>query len=200
LGSADSATGGLRGVYGPPDSAAGQLRGIYGPPQSPAPTPLSSTLAGSANSSTDNVPYVSLPGKAQEGQSLPEGVQASPIPGRPGYGRAMVNDRPAIVDMNGNRIVQFTDSPGQLSGVGPAQTSSSARRSSTLAGSSNSSTNYSPYSPYAPSGAQIGQSLPGGVATTPTPYGAGSGYGQVWINGRMVLFDRSNNRIMQILR
>ena len=44
-----------------------------------------------------------------EGQSLPQGVQATPMSDRPGYGRAMVNGRPAIIEMNDNRIVQFND-------------------------------------------------------------------------------------------
>jgi hypothetical protein len=43
------------------------------------------------------------------GQTLPEGVKPSPIPDRPGYGRAMVNGHRAIIDMNSNRIVQFSD-------------------------------------------------------------------------------------------
>ena len=96
FGSPKSATGGLRGVYGPPASGVGQLRGVYGPPQSPAPAPLSSTLAGSSSSNSGSVPNISLPGKATEGQTLPEGSTPSPMPDRPGYGRAMVNDRPAI--------------------------------------------------------------------------------------------------------
>jgi hypothetical protein len=135
LGSPDSATGGLAGVYGPPKSAPGQLRGVYGPSRALAATPLSSRLSGSANSSLDNVPSVSIPAVDRDGQSLPEGVQASPMPDRPGYGRARVNGRLAIIDLNGNRIVQFLDSPGQLAGGGDgcgAGTSGRGRCSATL--------------------------------------------------------------------
>lgn len=109
FGSPDSATGGLRGVYAPPDSGIGHLRGIYGPPQPSLPAPLSSTLAGPSSSNSGSIPAISLPGKAAEGQTLPEGAQAAPMPDRPGYGRAMVNDRPAIINLNDNRIVQFSD-------------------------------------------------------------------------------------------
>lgn len=109
FGSPDSATGGLRGVYGPPESGVGQLRGVYGPPQPAQPTPLSSTIAGPSSSNSGSVPNVSVPGKAATGQTLPEGVQPTPMPDRPGYGRAIVNDRPAIIDLNDNRIVDFTD-------------------------------------------------------------------------------------------
>ena len=107
FGSSDSATGGLRGVYGPPGSSAGQLPGVHAPPRSPAATPFSSGLTGNLNSGT--VPSVSVPGSAQEGQSLPGDVKPDPMPDRPGYGRATVNGRPAIIDMNDNRIVNFSN-------------------------------------------------------------------------------------------
>ena len=109
FGDPDSATGGLRGVHAPPDSAIGHLRGVYGPAQPSEPAPLSSTLAGSSSTNSGSVPLVSMPGKPAAGQTLPEGVEAAPMPDRPGYGRAMVNDRPAIIDLNDNRIVQFKD-------------------------------------------------------------------------------------------
>ena len=109
FGSPESATGGLRGVYGPPQSGVGQLRGVYAPPQSPQPTPLPSTIAGPGSSNSGSVPNVSVSGTAAEGQTLPEGVQPAPMPDRPGYGRAIVNNRPAIIDLNDNRIVNFTD-------------------------------------------------------------------------------------------
>lgn len=219
-GSPDSATGGLGGVYGPPKSAPGQLRGVYGPSRALAATPLSSRLSGSANSSLDNVPSVSIPGVDRDGQSLPEGVQASPMPDRPGYGRARVNGRLAIIDLNGNRIVQFLDSsgqpggdggaggafgpaPGQLRGVYGAQTApltslsstpaGPSSLSSTLAGSSNSSNSGNFSTAVVP-----GATLPVGVQTTPSPYGAG-GYGQALVNGRTVLFDMTNNRIVEVL-
>lgn len=206
--SPDSASGGERGLYGPPDSAAGHLRGVYGPSRPAAAKALSSRLSGSANSSRDSIPSLSIPGTVRDGQSLPEGVQASPMSDRPGYGRARINGRLAIVDLNGNRIVQFLDSPGQLGGIyspasgqlngvygaqTPAQTPSSTPLSSTLSGSINSSTAYGPYTPgYAP-----GATLPAGAQTTPSPYGA-TGYGQAWINGSMVTYDRSTNRIVNV--
>ena len=109
FGSSDSATGGLRGVYGPPESGIGELRGVYGPPQSPQPTPLPSTISGPSSSNSGSVPNVTVPGKADTVQTLPEGVQPTPMPDRPGYGRAIVNNRPAIIDLNDNRIVQFAD-------------------------------------------------------------------------------------------
>src|SRR5208283_3840024 len=87
--SPDAASGGLRGVYGPVSSAPGQLRGVYGPSRATAATPLSSRLSGSANSSA--IPSLSIPGTVREGQLLPEGVQASPMSDRPGYGRLLVN-------------------------------------------------------------------------------------------------------------
>ena len=109
FGAPDAATGGLRGVYGPPDSGAGRLRGVYGPALPSDAKPLSSTLAPPSATNSGGVPNVSVPGKAAEGQTLPDGAKAAPMADRPGYGRAMVNDRPAIIDMNDNRIVQFTD-------------------------------------------------------------------------------------------
>ncbi len=107
FGSPESATGGLRGVYGPPGSAAGQLPGVYAPPQSPAPTPLPSTVAGPANTNTDNGPSVTLPGEVAAGQTLPGGVTATPIPDRPGYGRATINGHAAVIDMGDHRIVEY---------------------------------------------------------------------------------------------
>jgi hypothetical protein len=215
LGSPDSATSALPGVYGLPKSAPGHLRGVYGPSRTQAATPLSSHLSGSANSNQDNVPSVSIPGTVRDGQSLPEGVQVSPMSDRPGYGRARVNGRLAIIDLNGNRIVQFLDSPGQFGGIAgsapgelgggsgqlsgvhgaqtPAQASSFAPLSSTLTGSINSGTTYGPYTPgYVP-----GAVLPGGAQTPPSPYGA-TGYGQAWVNGSIVTYDRSNNRIINV--
>ncbi len=108
-GYAQNDSGTLQGVYGPPQSAPGNLRGAYTPSQSvPAPVPLPSTVA-APEYSAERGPNVSLPGSADPGQSLPEGVKPSPIPGRTGYGRAMVNGRPAIIDMGDNRIVQYSD-------------------------------------------------------------------------------------------
>ena len=109
LGSPGNAAGGLRGVYGPPESTAGQLTGVYAPPQSPSLAPLSSRLTGLNPATSGGVPSVSLPGSVREGERLPEGVRADPMSDRPGYGRAIVNGRNAIIEMRDNRIVQFSD-------------------------------------------------------------------------------------------
>ncbi len=99
----------LRGVYGAPQSAVGTLRGVYGSPQSLPPPALPSTITVPDYGTSERGPDVSLPGSADPGEALPEGVKPSPIPGRPGYGRAVVNGHPAIIDMGNNRIVQFSD-------------------------------------------------------------------------------------------
>ena len=106
---AQDASGTLRGVYGPPQSAPGALRGVYGVPQ-PAPLPsLPKTVAAPDYGVSERGPDVSMPGDVEPGQSLPQGVNPTPIPGRPGFGRAVVNGRPAIIDMSDSRIVQFSD-------------------------------------------------------------------------------------------
>jgi uncharacterized protein DUF1236 len=102
-------SGTLRGVYGPPQSAVGTLRGVYGSPQSLPPPALPSTVTAPDYGTSERGPDVSLPGSADPGETLPEGVKPSPIPGRAGYGRAVVNGRPAIIDMGNNRIVQYSD-------------------------------------------------------------------------------------------
>ncbi len=87
---------------------------------------------------------------------------------------------------------------GQLNGVyGPV---SGTPLSSTLTGPSSL-----PSTPVAPSNSPMnsvaatpGAILPAGTATSPAPYGP-TGYGQAWVNGRTVLFDRSNNRVVGIL-
>jgi hypothetical protein len=99
----------LRGVYGPPESAAGSLRGVYAPPQSAAPASLPKTITGPSAATSDSVPSYTMPGAAAVGQELPQGVTASPMSDRPGYGRVIVNGRNAIVDINDNRIVQLSD-------------------------------------------------------------------------------------------
>ncbi len=88
---------------------SGQLRGVYGPPQSAAPTSLPTTIGGSSSATSDSIPNVMMPGEAQVGQALPEGVTAAPMFDRPGYGRAIVNGHNAIVDTNSNQIVQLSD-------------------------------------------------------------------------------------------
>ena len=48
-------------------------------------------------------------GEPTEGQALPNGVNPAPIADRPGYGRAIVNGKRAIIDLSNNRIVQVMD-------------------------------------------------------------------------------------------
>ena len=79
------------------------------PPQSAAPTSLPTTVTGSGSATSDSIPNVTMPGEAQVGQALPQGVTPSPMSDRPGYGRAIVNGHNAIVDTNSNQIVQFSD-------------------------------------------------------------------------------------------
>ena len=100
----------LRGVYGPPQTAARRASRRAMVPRSPLPPPsLPSTVAAPNYGASERGPDVSLPGAANPGGTLPEGVKPSPISGRPGYGRAVVNGRPAIIDMGDNRIVQYSD-------------------------------------------------------------------------------------------
>jgi hypothetical protein len=106
---AQNEPGGLQGVYGPPESSSGKLRGVFAPPRSAPAAPLPRIPTGPDYGTSDRGPNVSLPGSTGVGQTLPEGVKPSPIPDRPGYGRAMVNGRRAIIDMSSNRIVQFSD-------------------------------------------------------------------------------------------
>ena len=108
-GLAQNDSGGLQGVYGPPQSTPGHLRGVYGPQQTTPLPRLPSTITAPDYGTAERGPSVSLPGGGAAGDELPDGVKPSPIPDRPGYGRAMVNDRPAIIDLNTNRIVQYSD-------------------------------------------------------------------------------------------
>jgi hypothetical protein len=50
-----------------------------------------------------------VPGDPVQGQILPDDVNPTPIPGRPGYGTVVVNGRRAIVDLVNNRIFQISD-------------------------------------------------------------------------------------------
>ncbi len=111
-GSAAHAQDQLRGVYGPPSSGVGKLGGVYASPQTAAPAPLPSlpsTVTAPDYGDAGAVPNVTVPGDAEQGQALPNGVTPAPIPGRPGYGQALVNGRRAIIDLNTNRIFQFED-------------------------------------------------------------------------------------------
>ena len=53
-------------------------------------------------------PAVTVLGSAV-GQALPASVMATPIPGQPGLGSAMVNGRAAIIQMGTNRIIRYAD-------------------------------------------------------------------------------------------
>ena len=92
------------------NSAPGALRGVYGAAAQPTPLPtLPNTVVAPDYGISERGPDVSMPGHVKPGESLPEGVKASPIPGRPGYGRVVINGRPAIIDMGDSRVVQFSD-------------------------------------------------------------------------------------------
>jgi hypothetical protein len=108
-GSAAHAQDQLRGVYGPPSSAPSALEGVYGAPETtPAFPRLPSTVtAPDYGSAEGGAPHVTVAGVPGRGQALPRGVKPSPIPGRPGYGEAVVNGRRAIIDLSTNRIFQI---------------------------------------------------------------------------------------------
>jgi len=88
------------------------LRGVYPPPgMSPAPSTGSgaSTFGAPELGALGTGPRVTISGEAVRGQRLPGDVSPSPIEDRPGYGRAIVNGRRAIIDLNTHRIVQILD-------------------------------------------------------------------------------------------
>ncbi len=115
MGPAGYAQDQLRGVYGPPPGVAGTLGGVYGSPQAAPALPsslansLPSTIAAPDYGAEGSGPAVSVPGAPEQGQALPAGVRLAPIPGRPGYGAAVVNGHRVIVDQNTNRIFQILD-------------------------------------------------------------------------------------------
>ena len=111
MGPAGTAQDQLRGVYGPPPSTTGNLGGVYGPPQAPAalPSSLPSTVSTPDYGAAGGGPAVSVPDAPQQGELLPAGVNLAPIPGRPGYGAAVVNGHRAIIDQNTHRIFQLLD-------------------------------------------------------------------------------------------
>jgi hypothetical protein len=87
------------------------LRGVYNPPGL---TPSGKSFGKSGLSTPDlgalgEGPRVTIVGGASEGQTLPSGVKPAPIADRPGYGKAIVNGKRAIVDLSNNRIVQVLD-------------------------------------------------------------------------------------------
>jgi hypothetical protein len=85
------------------------LRGVYAPPGMPSTSPGASTLAAPEFGAIGTGPRVTITGEAIRGQRLPSDVAPAPIADRPGYGRAIVNGRRAIIDLNTHRIVQILD-------------------------------------------------------------------------------------------
>ena len=92
----------LKGVYGPPPSSALRSSGLGASGKSSLGSTLSNTPVGGP-------PRVTVPGDPVQGQTLPDEVNPTPIPGRPGYGTVVVNGRRAIVDLATNRIFQISD-------------------------------------------------------------------------------------------
>jgi Protein of unknown function (DUF1236) len=113
MGSTGTAQDQLRGVYGPPPATPGALGGVYGPPQAaPAlPSSLSNSLPSTVSApdygAEGSGPSISVAGAPRQGEALPAGVKLAPIPGRPGYGAAVVNGHRAVVDLNTRRIFQI---------------------------------------------------------------------------------------------
>ena len=87
------------------------LRGVYAPPglTPPAKSSGKPTLSVPDYGAIGVGPRVTISGEAIRGQMLPSNVSPAPISDRPGYGRAIVNGRRAIIDLNTNRIVQVLD-------------------------------------------------------------------------------------------
>ena len=75
----------------------------------PAKSSGKSTLSTPDYGAVGTGPRVTIVGDPTQGQALPNGVNPAPIPDRPGYGRAIVNGKRAIIDLNNNRIVQVLD-------------------------------------------------------------------------------------------
>jgi hypothetical protein len=104
MGTAGFAQDTLRGVYQPPGPAwptapgAGKSRKASKP-----------MLEASPNyGPVDGSPIVTVPGTVSQGTQLPNNVSPTPIPGRPGYGTAIVNGHRAIVDLNSNSVFQYS--------------------------------------------------------------------------------------------
>ncbi len=108
-GYAQNDRGALQGVYGPPESAPGELNGVFTAPRSTPAARLPTIPTGPDYGTAERGPAVSVPGRVTQGQVLPDNVIPTPIPDRPGYGRVVVNGRPAIVDLSTHRVVQYHD-------------------------------------------------------------------------------------------
>jgi hypothetical protein len=103
-------------AIGPAGFAQDTLRGVY-PPSGPAwPTAPGAGKSGKASNPTleapnygplDGGPVVTVPGTVSQDTQLPN-VSPTPIPGRPGYGAAIVNGHRAIIDLNSNSVYQYS--------------------------------------------------------------------------------------------
>jgi hypothetical protein len=96
---------------------AGFAQGVYAPPGPAWPTAPGSGKSCKASKPTleapnygplDGGPAVTVNGTVSQGTQLPNDVSPTPIPDRPGYGAAIVNGHRAIVDLNSNSVVQYS--------------------------------------------------------------------------------------------
>jgi uncharacterized protein DUF1236 len=89
----------------------GALRGVYNPPglTPPAKTVGKSTLSAPNYDAVGTGPRVTISGEPTRDEMLPNDVNPTPIPDRPGYGKAVVNGRRVIVNLSNNRIFQVLD-------------------------------------------------------------------------------------------
>lgn len=87
------------------------LRGVYqptGPTWPTAAKPAKQRLEAPNYGPLDGGPVVTVPGRVSQGTQLPNDVSPTPIPDRPGYGAAIVNGHRAIVDLNSNSVIRYS--------------------------------------------------------------------------------------------
>ncbi len=101
MGTAGFAQDTLRGVYAPPGPAWPTAPGKSGKASQPTLQPPNYGPVGGG-------PAVTVSGTVRQGTQLPNDVSPTPIPDRPGYGAAIVNGHRAIVDLNSNSVVQYS--------------------------------------------------------------------------------------------
>lgn len=99
------------GSLGYAQNQPGSLRGVYNPPglTPPSKTVGKGTLSAPNYDAVGTGPRVTVPGDPARGDTLPNDVTPAPIPDRPGYGKAVVNGRRVIIDLDNNRIYQVLD-------------------------------------------------------------------------------------------
>ncbi len=99
------------GSFGYAQNQPQTLKGVYAPPGLPAlgAPSKSSGLTTLSNAPVGGPPRVTVPGDPVQGQTLPDDVNPTPIPDRPGYGTVVVNGRRAIVNLANNRIFQISN-------------------------------------------------------------------------------------------